>query len=151
MSGPALLSLELPARAEALAELRVALRGAFARACVEPAAAEMLVLAINEAVCNVIRHGYAGRGEGTLKLRVELSRGMLRMRLRDAAPPVDPACIKPRDLDVCRPGGLGINFIDATMDSWRVRPLRRRTGNVMTMRKRLRSVRIRAAGNRGTK
>lgn len=151
MSGRALLNLELPARADALADLRVALRHTFARASVEPAAAEMLVLAINEAVCNIICHGYAGRGDGTLHLRVELARGMLRMRLRDAAPPVDPARIKPRDLDECRPGGLGINFIDATMDSWRVRPLRRRTGNVMTMRKRLRGVRVRAAGNRGSK
>ncbi len=151
MSGPALLSLEMPARPEALADLRVALRDVFARACVETTAAEMLVLAINEAVCNVIRHGYAGRGDGKLHLRIERARGILRMRLRDAAPPVDPARIKPRDLDECRPGGLGINFIDATMDSWRVRPLRRRTGNVMTMRKRLRGVRAKVAGNRGTK
>ncbi len=150
MSGPALLRLDLPARAETLGDLRVALREAFARADIEPAASERLVLAINEAVCNVIRHGYAGRDDGALHLRIERARGVLRMRLRDAAPPVDPATIKPRDLDECRPGGLGINFIDATMDSWRLRPLRSRDGNVLTMRKRLRDVRLRAKRDRGT-
>lgn len=150
MSGPALLRLDLPARAETLGDLRVALRAAFARAEIEPAASERLVLAINEAVCNVIRHGYAGRDDGALHLRIERSRGVLRMRLRDTAPPVDPATIRPRDLDVCRPGGLGINFIDATMDSWRLRPLRSHGGNVLTMRKRLRDVRLRTKGIRGT-
>ncbi len=149
MSGPALLRLDLPARAETLGELRVALRAAFARAAVEPQASERLVLAINEAVCNVIRHGYAGRDDGVLHLRIERARGVLRMRLRDAAPPVDPSKIKPRDLDECRPGGLGINFIDATMDSWRLRPLPSRSGNVLMMRKRLRDVRLRTTSHRG--
>jgi sigma-B regulation protein RsbU (phosphoserine phosphatase) len=149
MSGPALLRLDLPAKAETLADLRVALRAAFARADISPAASERLVLAINEAVCNVIRHGYAGRDDGALHLRIERARGVLRMRLRDAAPPVDPSTIKPRDLDECRPGGLGINFIDATMDSWRLRPLRSRDGNVLTMRKRLRDVRLRSKRHQG--
>lgn len=149
MSGPALLRLDLPARAERLGELRVALRAAFARAAIEPVASERLVLAINEAVCNVIRHAYAGRDDGALHLRIERARGVLRMHLRDAAPPVDPSRICPRDLDECRPGGLGINFIDATMDSWRLRPLRSRAGNVLTMNKRLRDVRLRAKREKG--
>ena len=49
------------------------------------------------------------------------------------------ASIRPRDLSECRPGGLGINFIDETMDRWRLRPLRR-GGNLLVMRKRIRSL-----------
>ena len=65
-------------------------------------------------------------------------RGNLRFSLRDFAPAVDPRRVRPRDLSECRPGGLGINFIDDTMDSWRLRPVKHHRGNVLTMRKRLR-------------
>ena len=33
---------------------------------------------------------------------------------------------------------LGVNFIDETMDRWRLRPVRRRGGNVLVMERRVR-------------
>jgi hypothetical protein len=60
---------------------------------------------------------------------------MLEFELSDEAPPVDPARVKPRDLSDCRPGGLGVNFIDALMDDWQLAP-RAGGGNVLRMRKR---------------
>lgn len=140
MSSRALLRIVIPARAEALKTLRDALHDALRPVEPDEATRERLVLAVHEAACNVIRHAYGDR-DGMLRVTLGLERGVLRFSLRDYAPPVDPARLKPRDLSVCRPGGLGINFIDDTMDVWHLRPLKRRRGNVLTMCKRLKGKR----------
>jgi sigma-B regulation protein RsbU (phosphoserine phosphatase) len=137
MSARALLRMEFPAQADALKAVREALNRALDRVGVAPAERDKLVLAVHEAACNVIRHAYGNCGQGRVRLSVSRVRGQLRFVLRDYAPPVDPGKVKPRDLSVCRPGGLGINFIDDTMDRWALRPIRRRAGNVLIMRKRL--------------
>lgn len=138
MAGRPLLKLTFPAKAEALKALRDALNGALVRLGAETAVRDRLVLAVHEAACNVIRHAYPDGADGAIRLSLTRQRGNLRFSLRDFAPPVDPRTIKPRDLSECRPGGLGINFIDDTMDSWRLRPVKHHRGNVLTMRKRLR-------------
>jgi sigma-B regulation protein RsbU (phosphoserine phosphatase) len=136
-----LLELEVPARAESLKPLRDAIEGALERAGVAPEARQRLKLVVDEAAANVIRHAYGGRGEGEMEVTVAITRGWLRIVLRDRAPPVDPARIHPRDLNDCRPGGLGINFIDASVERWRIAPLKRGCGNRLTMFKRLRAAR----------
>jgi sigma-B regulation protein RsbU (phosphoserine phosphatase) len=50
---------------------------------------------------------------------------------------VDASKLKPRDLSECRPGGLGLPFIDALMDEWKVLPGGKTKGNVLRMMKRL--------------
>jgi sigma-B regulation protein RsbU (phosphoserine phosphatase) len=137
MSAPALLEIEVPARPESLKPLRDAVCHALEKTGAGEELRQRLKLVIDEAAANVIRHAYGGSGEGTLRLRLERRRGELRFQLRDFAPPVDPERIKPRDLSECRPGGLGINFIDDTMDRWCIRPVRG-GGNVLIMIKRLR-------------
>lgn len=94
-----------------------------------------LKLVIDEAVSNIIRHGYEGQKDGEIRLRVTRDRDRLSFSLRDNAPPVDPACIKPRDLSECRPGGLGINFIDSVMDNWSFSCPTDGSGNVLEMTK----------------
>lgn len=79
---------------------------------------QRLVLALDEAAANVIRHAYAGDPEGRMTLTVHLEEAALVFRLRDWAPRVDCDRIKPRNLDEMRPGGLGINLIDLVMDDW---------------------------------
>jgi sigma-B regulation protein RsbU (phosphoserine phosphatase) len=139
MSAPALLRYRFGARAEALASMRQALRERLQAKGVPEAEIVRLVLAVDEASSNVIRHAYRDCQPGEIELTVTRVRGRLRFRLRDFAPPVDGRCLKPRDLDECRPGGLGINLIDDIMDRWRLRALKRRCGNVLVMFKRLRA------------
>ncbi|MBS0486023.1 MAG: hypothetical protein JSS13_01655, partial [Proteobacteria bacterium] len=43
----------------------------------------------------------------------------------------------PRDLSECRPGGLGLPFIAATMDDWTLEPAVDGQGNILRMHKRL--------------
>ncbi len=138
MSGRPLLSLKIPARAEVLAEMRQQLTATLDALAIADRERERIVLAVHEACSNIIRHAYRNCPAGSIQLNVSKVRGQLRIRLRDRAPPVDPSCIKPRDLGECRPGGLGVNIIDDTMDRWRLRPLKHRAGNVLCMRRRLR-------------
>ncbi len=102
----------------------------------DPTLIQRLVLVIDEACANVIRHGYNGDREGAMKLRViEPHAGELRFELRDYAPTVDPDAIQPRALDELRPGGLGINFIDSVMDHWRFKQPPSGPGNILEMSK----------------
>ncbi len=138
MAQRALLRLDFPAQPESLRTVRGALGPMLDRLGVAQVDRDRLVLAVDEAVANVIRHAYGNSGQGHIVFTLACARGMLRFKLRDWAPRVDPKRIRPRDLSVCRPGGLGINFIDETMDRWCLRP-QRHGGNVLVMCKRLRT------------
>ncbi len=130
-----LLRLDFAADAGRLREMRAALRDVLDRIGIEPVLRDQLVLAVDEAAANVIRHAYAG-APGDIALAVRRDAGMLEFELADTAPCVDPARLKPRDLDECRPGGLGLCLIDAVMDDWRLLPAPGGCGNVLRLRKR---------------
>lgn len=129
----ALLDLVLEACPTSLKPLRQAMIPLLDRLGLATADRDLLVLVLNEAFANVVRHAYGNCGHGRTEVRIEQVRGALRFRMRDYADPCDPAKVKPRDLSDARPGGLGINFIDETMQRWRLRPLRRGVGNTLIM------------------
>jgi anti-sigma regulatory factor (Ser/Thr protein kinase) len=81
-----------------------------------------VALAVDEALANVIRHGYEGRSNARIWVKLWMlsptSDGPgLRVVVEDLARQVDPALIKSRDLDDIRPGGLGVHIIREVMDS----------------------------------
>ena len=131
-----LLALRFPARADRLRAVRAAVLAA-ARMCgFDRTAAEDITLALGEACENVIVHAYKGRDDGEIELGVFRSDGGILLRLRDFAPPVDLARIRPRDLDVVRPGGLGTHFIRAIMDVAEYGRAPDGVGNLLQMTKR---------------
>jgi anti-sigma regulatory factor (Ser/Thr protein kinase) len=81
-----------------------------------------IALAVDEALCNVIRHGYDRRRDGPIWLSLwplAAENGVgpgMRIVLEDEAKQVDPANIRSRDLDEIRPGGLGVHIIKQVMD-----------------------------------
>ena len=81
---------------------------------------DKMVLAVDEALCNVIKHGYKGeRGrpiELTFDVEPEPGRVGLEIRVRDYGCQVDPSVIRGRDLGQVRPGGLGVHIIRSLMD-----------------------------------
>lgn len=133
----ALVDLTFDSCPSNLQQVRDRVRAACARSGCDKELERKLVLVIDEAVSNVIRHAYRGRRDRQIRLRISLDGDKLTFRLRDYADPVDASCIRPRDLSECRPGGLGINFIDSVMDSWEFRRPTRGTGNVLEMTKRI--------------
>ncbi len=129
-----LLNITLSSCPSNLRGLREQIRQSVVATGASPELAYKLVLVIDEACANVIRHGYDGQQCGRIKLRMQQEDHELNFILRDYASPVDPECIKPRDLNECRPGGLGINFIDSVMDQWQFRSPLQGEGNVLEMR-----------------
>ena len=85
-----------------------------------------LILAIDEALANVIKHGYDGRDDQPITVRLsritsEDGRPGISVSVRDRGRQVDPSTIKGRPLDEVRPGGLGVHIIEAVMDEYQYR------------------------------
>ncbi len=98
---------------------------------------DQLVLAVNEACMNIIQHGYGGDTRDAITLQILNNDGILEFRVEDAAPRVDPARIKPRELTDIRPGGLGTHFIREIMDEVDYQVPEHGRGNRLVMRKRI--------------
>ncbi len=78
-----------------------------------------IALAVDEALCNVIRHGYDRRKDGPIWLSIWPAAGGaagITIVIEDEAKQVDESQIKGRDLDQVRPGGLGVHIIRQVMD-----------------------------------
>jgi len=133
-----LLHRRFAARASELREVREAVRReALAQGCA-PECAGDIVIAVDEACQNIIRHAYAGRSDGEIVLEIARSGEEILVTLRDFAPPVDPSRVRPRDLDDLRPGGLGTHLIRELTDGCGFAPAPPGGGNLFRMRKRIR-------------
>jgi len=100
-----------------------------------------LELAVDEAACNIICHGYERRG-GMIQVEVERDGDRLVVRLRDEAPLFDPSRHPSPNVTLPledRPlGGLGIFLIRQAVDEMIYR-VTAEGGNELTLTKRLKS------------
>lgn len=110
------VELSVPARTDQLKRIREAVReGVEGCGCSSQSTAD-IVLAVDEACQNIIRHAYRGEADDPIVLVIDREGDDLVFTLTDFAAPIDPAQVKPRDLDDVRPGGLGTHFIRNVMD-----------------------------------
>lgn len=144
IAGESLLSLRLPARAESLRVIRACLRETLATLGCSESWRRDMVMAVDEACQNVIRHAYpvghpgpldlglwrvptpdkagaragaeAGAQAGAEAGTASPARGRLVVTLRDFAPPVAADRVLPRALDGVGLGGLGTHLIRAVTD-----------------------------------
>ncbi|MDA8078277.1 MAG: ATP-binding protein [Nitrospiraceae bacterium] len=77
---------------------------------------EDIRLAVDEACSNVIKYAYGGDSGKQITVRFRNSAAGFEALIEDSGPRTDPACLKGRDLDEVRPGGLGMHFIRRTFD-----------------------------------
>ncbi len=77
---------------------------------------DMVVLALDESLSNVLKHHPAGGRGGVLCVKAELLDDRIRFRLDDYCRSEDVPRIRPRDLEEVRPGGLGTHFVRRIMD-----------------------------------
>ncbi len=131
-----ILHLEFDARADNLKAIRPQVDETAVAEGFDEKTADQLVLAIDEACSNVIRHAYEHK-PGPVILNIYREDGQLVFVLEDFAECIDCSSIKPRELDEVRPGGLGINLIDQIMDSWEFANATDGKGNLLVMKKQL--------------
>ncbi len=93
-----------------------------------------IVLACDEAVSNIFRHGY-GKKPGPLTFEAKIAEASLCFRITDEAKPIDASKIKARDPADVRPGGLGTFIISQVFDEVTYQP--HEIGTVLTLRKKL--------------
>jgi sigma-B regulation protein RsbU (phosphoserine phosphatase) len=130
-------AFDIPAQPEHLCRMRDAVREYLAANGCDETTIRDIVLVIDEACQNVIRHGYQGDPDGTIELEIHREGGNLVFSLLDDAPPVDAAKVRPRDLEDVRPGGLGTHFIQSLMDESDFLPRPGGSGNLLRMVKRI--------------
>lgn len=113
-----------------LAEIRAQARAFLSSAGFEECGIELMVLALDEACTNVIRHAY-GHACRPVTLEMTALRTKIRFVLRDYGRTCDPSRIRSRALDDIRPGGLGVHIIRHAFDSVSYMPQRRGTRLVL--------------------
>ena len=114
--GESLIQIRVNARPERLRIIRcVVTEAATASGCGESCVRD-IVIAVDEACQNVIRHAYGDDPHGELVLDIRRVGEHLTFSLVDFAQPVEVASVRPRNLDDLRPGGLGTHFIHQCMD-----------------------------------
>jgi len=83
--------------------------------------ADEVVLAIDEACTNAIRHAYEGRCDGSLELTLHAAEEHLEFQVSDAGVSCPSECterrpLQPPEVDDLEPGGLGIQLIYKVFD-----------------------------------
>jgi anti-sigma regulatory factor (Ser/Thr protein kinase) len=81
-----------------------------------------IALAVDEALCNIIRHGYNRRTDRPIWISIwpvddGCGRpGGIKIVIEDEAKQVEPMQMRGRELSDIRPGGLGVHIIREVMD-----------------------------------
>ena len=112
---------------ENLARLRAFVETTARRLHAEQSVIDDLCIAVDEAVTNIIEHGY-GEAEGEIEVSLQFKDGKLLAVIRDSAPVFNPLSINERDLSVSPldapvAGGYGLALITRVMDSVEHAPL----------------------------
>lgn len=130
------------ARREHLPELLAFVERACSRASLREPVAFDVRLATEEAVINVIDHGYAGMPVGSVTIRLQVDPQQVVVTIEDHGRRFDPARVPAPDLHKPleqRPiGGLGWHLVNRVMDEVR-HEYGTTTGNRLTLVKRLSS------------
>lgn len=125
-----------------LPEIQRFVEDALAECGAEPQVAGELVVALHEAVTNVIRHGYRNK-RGDLQVTVARAADEVHLQLVDSAPPFDPRQVPAPDTSLPlmqrEAGGLGVHMMRAFTDGIEYR-LTDDAHNELTLIKKTRTV-----------
>ena len=76
----------------------------------------LMVLGVDEACTNIIRHAYQLRDDKLISLSLEGRADCVCLRLRDYGRKAKPNTMKSRPADLIKPGGLGLHLIRNAFD-----------------------------------
>ena len=95
----------------------------------------LMVLGVDEACTNIIRHAYHLRDDQPIALSIEAKGGCVCMRLRDYGRQTPPEAMQGRAHDLIKPGGLGLHLIRNAFD--KVDYILKRRGTELVLTKKL--------------
>src|ERR1051325_11363504 len=99
-----------------LAPMRKFVRGFLASYPFSEKERMLMVLGVDEACTNIIRHAYHLQDDQLISLSLEGLRSCVRMRLRDYGKQTTATAMKGRSHNLIRPGGLGLHLIRQAFD-----------------------------------
>jgi anti-sigma regulatory factor (Ser/Thr protein kinase) len=106
---------ELNASSEVLSPFRKELRQILNQEGWEKKTSNEILLAVDEALTNIIRHAYQG-GAGKMTVSVSAAGDKIEIVLEDRGKKFDPTQVPSPELPRHKPGGLGVHFIRTIMD-----------------------------------
>ncbi|MDQ7012622.1 MAG: ATP-binding protein [Planctomycetota bacterium] len=116
------IRVELLSDPNYLAGVRQLIAGVTQRIGFDEKSCSQVALAVDEALANVIRHGYSRACDRPIWVSVwtvpanDEAGAYLRVVIEDEARQVDTCDLQGRDLDDPKPGGLGLHIIREVMD-----------------------------------
>jgi len=75
-----------------------------------------LILAVNEACSNIMRHAYDGRTNEPIRIEVESYEDRINVVFYNSGKPFDPDTAAPPSFDGSRDGGFGVYMIENSVD-----------------------------------
>lgn len=119
-----LLRLELPSDPNLLCAVRGAVERLAESFGFSAEEGRAVTRAVDEAMTNIIRHAYGGRADRPIEMSFRAIHGEaddksaegIEIRLCDRGPAIKPDQLCMRALEEVRPGGLGLHFIQQSMD-----------------------------------
>jgi len=111
------IKLSMTSHPENLKRIRLVMRDIMVKTGLSKKESGFIVLAIDEACSNIIRHGYKNDFHRKIDLTVRLEKNLLNISIIDNGIRFDETLIETRDIHEIKPGGLGIYIIRQVMDS----------------------------------
>lgn len=136
MSQP--IKLSIPSDPKYLGLIRKVLQELLDKHDVPDDTARRLILCVDEACANVIKHSYEGPCDEPIEATFTIEGDDFKVQIRDYGKQCEIDQIKPRDLDDIKPGGLGTHFMNEVMDDVSY-CTNRAKGTLLTMIKKLKT------------
>jgi phosphoserine phosphatase RsbU/P len=132
------IKLSVPSDPKYLGLIRKVLQELLDKHRVPDDTARRLILCVDEACANIIKHSYEGPCDEPIEATFTIEGDDFKVQIRDYGKQCDTSKIKPRQLDRIRPGGLGTHFMNEIMDEVSYCTDRAK-GTLLTMIKHLKS------------
>ncbi|MBA3011769.1 MAG: ATP-binding protein [Desulfobacula sp.] len=111
------IQLSIPSHPQYLQLVRGVVKKATGIIGVSRKDSDHIILAVDEACSNIIKHSYMNNPEKTIDISIGTQGKELHILITDYGKKCDIRQLLPRDIDIIRPGGLGLYIINHAMDS----------------------------------
>jgi len=110
------IHLSLTSHPKNLKNIRKVMKDIMSKTSLSKEDSGCIILAVDEACSNIIKHGYKNDYNRKIDLNIKLETNLLTISIIDNGIRFDKNSIKTRDINEIKPGGLGIYIINQVMD-----------------------------------